>query len=79
MTHSDRSGGQMVLAPASKPSLASSPTAHAAPPQRLLTTLAGWSALLLGLGRIFAPEARQPGRNPATEGCCSPCSPAARC
>ena len=45
----------------------------------LLTTLVGWSALLLGLGRMFAPEVRQPGRNAATEGCCSPCSPAARC
>ncbi|HET7517941.1 MAG TPA: hypothetical protein VFN05_09640 [Actinomycetes bacterium] len=34
----------------------------------LLNTLAGWSALLLGLGRMFAPEARQPGRNAATGG-----------
>lgn len=48
MTHSGRSGGQMVLAPASKPSLASSPTARAAPPQRLLTTLAGWSGAVVG-------------------------------
>ena len=34
----------------------------------LLTTLAGWSALLLGLARMFAPEGRQPGRNAATDG-----------
>lgn len=39
-----------------------------APGWPLLTTLAGWSALLLGLGRMFAPEGRQPGRNPATKG-----------
>jgi hypothetical protein len=31
----------------------------------LLTTLAGWSALLLGVARMFAPEARQPGRDAA--------------
>ena len=34
----------------------------------LLTTLAGWSALLLGLGRMFAPEVGQPGRDAATVG-----------
>jgi hypothetical protein len=34
----------------------------------LLTTLAGWSALLLGLVRMFAPEAHQPGRNAAIDG-----------
>ena len=34
----------------------------------LLTTLAGWSALALGLVRMFAPEARQPGRNAAIDG-----------
>jgi hypothetical protein len=34
----------------------------------VLMTLAGWSALLLGLGRMFAPEARQPGRNAAVNG-----------
>ena len=34
----------------------------------LLTTVAGWSALLLGLARMFAPEARQPGRNAAVNG-----------
>jgi hypothetical protein len=34
----------------------------------LLTTLAGWSALVLGLARMFAPEARQPKRNAAVNG-----------
>ena len=34
----------------------------------LLTTLAGWSALLLGLARMSAPQARQLGRNAATNG-----------
>jgi hypothetical protein len=34
----------------------------------VLTTLAGWSALLLGLGRMFAPEARQPRKNAAVNG-----------
>lgn len=34
----------------------------------LLTTLAGWSALALGLVRMFAPEARQPERNDAVDG-----------
>jgi hypothetical protein len=34
----------------------------------LLTTLAGWSALALGLVRMFAPEARQPERNTAIDG-----------
>jgi hypothetical protein len=34
----------------------------------LLTTLVGWSALALGLVRMFAPEARQPGRNAAIDG-----------
>jgi hypothetical protein len=34
----------------------------------LLTTLAGWSALALGLVRMFAPEARQPQRNAAIDG-----------
>jgi hypothetical protein len=34
----------------------------------VLTTLAGWSALALGLVRMFAPEARQPGRNAAIDG-----------
>ena len=33
----------------------------------LLTTVTGWSALLLGLGRMFAPEARQSGRSVATD------------
>jgi hypothetical protein len=33
----------------------------------LLTTLAGWSALLLGLARMFAPQARQPRRNAAVD------------
>ena len=28
----------------------------------LLTTLTGWSATALGLARMFAPQARQPGR-----------------
>jgi hypothetical protein len=34
----------------------------------VLITLAGWSALALGLVRMFAPEARQPGRNAAIDG-----------
>ena len=34
----------------------------------VLMTLAGWSALVLGLGRMFAPQARLPGRNAATNG-----------
>jgi hypothetical protein len=34
----------------------------------LLTTLAGWSALMLGLARMFAPEARQPKRTAAVNG-----------
>ena len=34
----------------------------------VLTTLAGWSALGLGLARMFAPQARLPGRNAATNG-----------
>jgi hypothetical protein len=34
----------------------------------LLTTLAGWSALALGLVRMFAPETRQPERNAAIDG-----------
>src|SRR5512132_1365663 len=34
----------------------------------VLTTLAGWSALVLGLARMFAPQARLPGRNAATNG-----------
>jgi hypothetical protein len=34
----------------------------------LLITLAGWSALALGLVRMFAPAARQPGRNAAIDG-----------
>jgi hypothetical protein len=34
----------------------------------LLTTLAGWSALALGLVRMVAPETRQPGRNAAIDG-----------
>src|SRR5512132_4496012 len=34
----------------------------------LLTTLVGWSAMALGLARMFAPEARQPGRNAAIDG-----------
>jgi hypothetical protein len=33
----------------------------------LLTTLAGWSALSLGLARMFAPQARQPRRNAAMD------------
>jgi hypothetical protein len=33
-----------------------------------LTTLAGWSALALGLVRMFAPEVRQPKRNAAVNG-----------
>jgi hypothetical protein len=34
----------------------------------LITTLAGWSGLLMGLVRMFAPQARQPGRSAATDG-----------
>jgi predicted phage tail protein len=34
----------------------------------LLTTLVGWSAMALGLVRMFAPQARQPRRNAATDG-----------
>jgi hypothetical protein len=34
----------------------------------VLTTLAGWSALVLGLARMSAPQARLPGRNAATNG-----------
>jgi hypothetical protein len=33
----------------------------------LLTTLAGWSALSLGLARMFAPQARQPRRTAAVD------------
>jgi hypothetical protein len=34
----------------------------------VLTTLVGWSAMALGLVRMFAPEARQPRRNAAIDG-----------
>jgi hypothetical protein len=34
---------------------------------RLLTTLAGWSGLVLGLARMFTPQARQPRRNAAVD------------
>jgi hypothetical protein len=34
----------------------------------VLMTLAGWSALVLGLGRMFAPEARPPRRNATVDG-----------
>jgi hypothetical protein len=38
----------------------------------VMTTLVGWSALFLGLFRMFAPEARQPGRNATTYGALVP-------